>query len=1328
MRDRIKNLFLNCVAVSVTTPRMGVRSRFSGFAGVGLGLTLLAGSSMIAAAQTGGEAGIQGTVTDSTGAAIPGATVVVTNTATGVTTTRQTTGDGLYTISPVIPGIYTVAVTSPGFSKHVQSNLTVDALKFTALNVAMEIGAADQSVNVTTEPPLLETTNATLGLTIENSTYSALPLQMNGAQRDPTAFGSLAPGAQGGARLPIIGGTGNYLGQLYLDGLPAETINQQADNRVVSQAVSVDAIDQTQIITSTPPAEYSGAGASNFTMKSGGLGYHGQVSDFIRNTSLDAWGFSVKAQTIKNAAGVTVPAPKPIDHQNELSASFGGHVPGTNRIFFFVAYDKYHNRSVKNPASYTIPSALEKMGDFTELNGGVGTGGLSGTGANNPAFLFDPTSTNCVGNVCTRQPFQGIKNGVPTNNVIPTSYISPISKAAESFLPDPNNAATLVNNYTSGLNTGFDNHSLDYRVDFDVSPKHRISTIGAMGTVQYLNNYGAPYLPQPYTGGDLAAIFPKVYDVEDSYQIRPSISNQLKFGFVRFFMNIQNSTQGVTQYQANTLGITNLPVGQAATEFPGISFASTPFFGTAQQTYTGNSNATSTQITTPNNFTLVDNISITRGRHAITAGIQVQWQEINNANPATFTGVLSLPFTGYSTANFAANSNALTLGTATAGSGYSYASFLLGAVGNAGTVAPSIGLQPVSELGGRYRPIAPYIEDTWKVNSKLTVDAGLRWDYLPPFHEVKDRWSFLNPTLTNPGSGTPGAIQFAGNLGGAGASCGCRTPVKTYWKNWGPRVGITFSPDDKTVFRIGAGRVYSQGGGVGGRVGAANGTGQLGLNVTATGPSEITTGANAGPSFYLNNSSAFQALGKANTSLFGAGYQYPTAPTPGSATEALNAGNYVNGAGAFVTPQAVSYADPYFSGRAPNFMFYNAGVQRSLTNDMTLAINYVGNQSHHLYNSTVGGANIRGYWSNQLNPIYLAGLGGVSNSAGTAPLLTAAATPANVAKAQAAMPGISIPASYQAAAVSNSSATIAQALVAFPQYSGVTDTWGVNVGNFSYNSLQVTLQQRFHQGVTFNFNYTWSKNIGDDGTFRSGFDIPGAAISGGGKSYKQDRIERGNTTVSQPHVIHAYGVWELPFGKGKFGGNHLVARAIASGWQLSGIYTYAVGTPVAVTWTACAAGNYPLQGQCMPNVNPNFTKSSARINGGYGQGAGGRTACNLGVGTGCVATKYIDGTAFSAVPSVSGLAASPIYLLGNAPRTSAFNLSNPGAQNIDTSLRRTIALHDKMNLQVEVDCLNTWNHTIFSSPVATFGSTTFGTVTSTANSPRDFQLAGHFNF
>src|SRR5205085_9187167 len=168
------------------------------------------------------------------------------------------------------------------------------------------------------------------------------------------------------------------------------------------------------------------------------------------------------------------------------------------------------------------------------------------------------------------------------------------------------------------------------------------------------------------------------------------------------------------------------------------------------------------------------------------------------------------------------------------------------------------------------------------------------------------------------------------------------------------------------------------------------------------------------PSFYRNNGSAFTAKGIANPDRLGKGYVYPGPPTQNAASQLLQTGNYLNN-GALVSPGGggVSYADFYLSGRAPEFTFWNAGLERSITKDMTISVNYVADQAHFLNPS---GQNIRGYWSNQLNPIYLAGLGGVTDVTGTKPILIAPATAANVAKARAAMGSVSIPASFQNAA------------------------------------------------------------------------------------------------------------------------------------------------------------------------------------------------------------------------------------------------------------------------------------------------------------------------
>jgi hypothetical protein len=181
---------------------------------------------------------------------------------------------------------------------------------------------------------------------------------------------------------------------------------------------------------------------------------------------------------------------------------------------------------------------------------------------------------------------------------------------------------------------------------------------------------------------------------------------------------------------------------------------------------------------------------------------------------------------------------------------------------------------------------------------------------------------------------------------------------------------------------------------VGGRAGAGVGTGNLGFNTNATTPSETTSGATAGPSYYLNNSAAFSVDGIANVNYGGPGFTIPSAPTPSVGSQTLNTCNFYTATNGYVTPQAVSYADPYLSGRAPEFDFYNAGIQQAFTNDLTFTLNYAGTQSHFLNPS---GQNARGYWTNELNPGLLAALGPVVGADNKTPLLNAPANLANLA-------------------------------------------------------------------------------------------------------------------------------------------------------------------------------------------------------------------------------------------------------------------------------------------------------------------------------------------
>jgi Carboxypeptidase regulatory-like domain/TonB dependent receptor len=1341
--------------------RMGTHGRriLSQGSTLSLAMTILlfVGPSVLNA-QTAGEGTLKGTVTDGSGAAIDGATVTATNNSTGVAATRTSTSAGLFTVSPLLPGIYTVVVSAQGFKAFKQENLVVNALSTATLNPVLTIGAASEMVIVTASPPALENDNATLGTVIENTTYSTLPLLMSTvtfAQRDPTAFAALTTGTQASTsslRPAIVGGMGNNLQQLYLDGIPAETINQQGDTRLVGLNVSVDAVDQFQVITSIPPVEYTGAGALNFTMKSGGTRYHGQISDYVRNTVFDSWSFTNKwvpklgstlAQCIASS-NRSLCQSKPFEHQNEFSASVGGNVPYTHdKLFFFAAYDLYHGNGPGSgsPAFYTVPTPLMRQGDFTELNGNPGNG-LTGTGSNNPGIIYDPRTNSCAGSVCTRQPFQAMKNGVLTNNVIPSGFISPIAQNMQQFLPIPSDPTKVSNNYIGTRIAGNDNHLTDYRVDYDLSSRHRISTVGAIGVNHFLNNFAAPFLPLPYTGGDLASVYPKQFDIEDAFTFTPHVVNQFKYGYTRFYMDIRDATDGIQKYQADTLGITNLPTptGQATTDFPTVTFAATTGITPAITNWKQGA-AAATTITSPATFVLVDNVQWVKGRHSLTFGGSYEFLQVKNAGPKGPTGLLTLPYNAISTANFSPNSNALanaqtaTVGGSTVqvGGGYSYASFLLGAVGG----SPTIALQPlVQQIDSRYKTFAPYVADTWKITSRLTIDMGLRWDWMEPYRELKNHFTFMIPTLTNPSTGTLGALQFAGN-GSTPAFCNCKTPVHTDWKNYGPRVGLAYSLDDKTVIRVGAAIVYSFGGGTGGgrtAGGGGLGAGQsLGYSTTATAITpEVTTGVGAGPAFYLNTQTAY--LGSAANSALG--LTYPPTPAPATlASEAnLNAGNYLNSSGALVTASSLAYEDPVRSGQPPEFTLYNFGIQRAITRDMTLSMNYVGNEAHHVF-EVGAGQNARGYWVNQLNPAYLLALGGVTDSTGAKPILTAPATTANILKARAAT-GLALPmpggdGGYFVTAANAkptaASLTLAQALVAFPQYSGVTDGWGSNVENFAYNSLQVTLVQRMSHGLTFNANYTWSKNIGDDGTFRSGFDLPAGIVDGTSQAYKQNRIERSVTTISQPQVFNLFGVYEIPFGNpGRMGSDNWLVRSLLSGWAVSGIYQAASGTPIAVTSTSCTS-TPPNSGQCMPSLTPGVL--GARINGGYGGGPGGRTFSNLNT------VKYIDPAAFSMPADLSTVpTAAHQYKFGNSPRTLAYGIRTPGVNNVNASLRRSFRLWEGGALILEADVSNLFNRVQFNGPnvawstTASSASNSFGTIGGVANQARSWQFAGHFTF
>lgn len=1130
---------------------------------------LLAVSGTAAYAQLAGKGAITGTVTDSEGAAIPGAKVVATKIDTGVAVTTTTTSAGDYNIPTLNPGQYTVVVTAPGFQQLKQEHVQINALETQTFSPKLAVGATTETVTVSSIPPQLETSNATLGATMENDVYSALPLEMGAYgqpdQRRATDFVFLMPGVQGNntngnptTNAGIVNGSGarGAVSGIYIDGVVFVRGGGNGDPRYVWTAISVDAVDQFQVQTNGYSAVYEGQGIQNYVVKQGGNQYHGSVYEFFRNTALDTWGFF--------GANVTNPftgkAQKPVEHSNEYGIDLGGPlVPfgsWKDKVFFFGNYSGFRYSS-QTPTAVTFPTLAEQHGDFSGIT-------YSSGGTQKLVPIYDPfTQAACT----------AANNGVPcryaySGNIIPSSEFSAIAQKLQSAIPALTNQAEQ-NNYFSANSTGLTNWSTTERIDVNLH-KHVLTFLAAIGRQASSfpvgqTTSGRNVGPIPYNYGQAYAPKTAVGIVEDAWTISPHLVNQLKYGFARYNGPTYNADYNTGFGAASFGGLTNLPAGQASDAFPITSFS-----GDAPPTQWAGTTASST---IAQNFTLVDNLQWEFGKHSLTIGGQIAWLEYLNQPAFSGNGPLTLSNSATETAQL--NGTKPGQYSTASHTGLAYASFLVGEIDKA-----SLTQYAVQEYASRFRAISPYIQDNWKVSKNLTLDLGLRWDYFPPVREAHDQMSFFSPTATNTVTGLPGGLQFAGN---GTNTCNCDTPINNYWKNFGPRIGFAYQSDPKTVWRGSYGVMFTHGGAVGGG------------NASSLGGSSVSNGFSTS----IAPSATGQDLG--GLDLTGTNTAVPSLPVAqGRSTPSGYGTGYTNISGYTGSPLGISYLDPYLGSRAPEYINWSFGFQHQWTSTFTTTISYVGSQGHFLQPDSMNG---RGYWSNQLDPKYLS-LGSNLTLTGTS-LRTYCAANAGVCPASLG--------------IFSTSQSLAQLLKPFPFHS-VSDTNG-NIGNANYHALQISANMRPTHGLTVMANFTWSRSIDDAGTFRSGYAIP-AAYSNTGRSWAPDAIERSLSTANQPYNTNISTVWAMPFGRSIANG-WAWERAVLGGFQLSGIFQAFSGSPLAITGSSCNTN--PAQSQCMPNYNPNFPlHGNAMQNGNWGDGV---TRANYNT------ISFINSNAFQVAPA-----------------------------------------------------------------------------------------------
>jgi hypothetical protein len=804
---------------------------------------------------------ISGTITDSTGAAVPGVALTLKNQATNLTYSTTASASGTYSFLNLPIGMYTLTAAAKGFERSEARGIQVQVNQQSRIDIALQIGELTQTVEVQAGAAMIQTESTDVGTVVDGNRFLDLPLTLGGGIRDPSAFIFLAPGVSGNTWEKHVGGSGSFTDQVYFDGIALVRGDLANDAEV---APSVDAIDEYKLITNNYSAEYAHAlgGVTSFTMKSGTNQIHGTAFEFADNDHTDARGFFAPTKAYRN--------------QNEYGFTLGGPIwipkvyNGHNKTFFFVNFDQFYIRGGQLTGLNTNPTPQMLQGNFSQW----------------PGPIYDPHSTQIAADgTATRTPFPG--------NIIPQSAFSAVTSKMLQYIPGAP-LPGLANNAIAPLGSPKgDARTHGYKADHAFSEKHHISGM--------YNSTDRPYEKSPGPSrllpvGNTTAI--SNYNIQDvttiiarfnyDWTISPTLLNHFGLGYSRF-RNPNFSTsynQGWEQPNGGKLGLT----GTQYDLFPTIQF------DTQGYTRFGDDIASDNYF---NTTSVLDNVTWIKGKHTIKLGGETQIHEDNFRNFGSGGG------------DFFYSSLETGL-PGVASSGNSFASFLLGATDHGSSYFRS------SLPGGRYKYFGGYIDDTFKVSTKLTVDLGLRYEIQKPTSDVLGRISYMNPTVPNPGAGNlPGAEVFGNN------GTGQNQFFNTQYKNFGPRAGFAYTITPRTVIRGGYGIFYAA------YIDEGVGRPQNGFSIT---PSFTSANNGLTPAFYWDGG-------------FPQNFSHPPNLTP----------TVQNGQGANLV-----YSNS--GGLIPYSQQYNLTVERQVNDSLLVSGAFVGNKGTHIYDPNAQ--------VNQVNPAY----------------------------------------------------------------------------------------------------------------------------------------------------------------------------------------------------------------------------------------------------------------------------------------------------------------------------------------------------------------------
>jgi hypothetical protein len=715
----------------------------------------------LGAQETGGS--IAGTVSDAQSAALPGVAVTLRNEATNAVTSTVTNADGAYVLPFVPIGRYALTVALSGFATSKREGIEVRVGDRLRLDLQMQLGAITEEVTVRSEPPLLDTSTANRGQVIEREQVADLPL----LGRNPFSLAQLSPGVQytpalasrsnrpfdnGGMDNFQISGGRAFTNEFLLDGVPnTGTETTQPNN--LSFVPSPDATAEFKVQTSIYDAQYgrTGGGVVNVVLKSGTNQFHGNVYNYYRDEKLNANTFDAnrtgvsKAGLYWNQPGVTVDGPVRIP----------GLYNGTNKTFFMYNWEQIRSE-VPFPQVYTVPSALERQGDFSQTR----------TSGGQPVIVYDPLTTRLVNGQWVRDPFPG--------NVIPANRIDPVALSLLQRVPMPNQPG-LVNNFTVPENARADRYDQHVvKVDQVLNANHRFFVRYARNKRTEVNDY-AGYPPEAspwYQHGRMNW----GVSAEATSVLSPSLVLSSRVGFIRHDFYIATHGDG---FDPTALGFPSSLVSQAGRlSFPQVQYEGYSTYGS---TFGG---GTGSIFTVSDTWSWSEVFSKTHGRHTMRFGGELRAMLNDQQNPTSNFGryIFNRAFT---------QRNAL---AADATSGNSVATMLLGYPSD----TSNIPILPQLDYTSRY--MALFVQDDWRINDRLTINAGLRWDYESPTTEGANQQNIgFDATSANPFQ-VPGMQLYGGLLFASGDN---PRPFTRDLNNLQPRFGAAFRIDERTVLRGG---------------------------------------------------------------------------------------------------------------------------------------------------------------------------------------------------------------------------------------------------------------------------------------------------------------------------------------------------------------------------------------------------------------------------------------------------------------------------------------------------------------------------------------------